>query len=172
MDLAEWRSFLKIVLDFFIRHHLILKMPNDWSSWSGNRIPCKVLISPHVVPTFSKRNVLWPKVNTGRTNSKLVRLLTRALNANVYTDVDRDAINQLLILAFEELKKVGLLQNQGEAWLLDPEDFAFIIPKETWICPVTGQILDATLKEVTPLTPKRLKHNDPIDVSADGDAIG
>ncbi len=160
MDLPEWRSFLKITLDFFIRHHLILRMPYDWSSWSGNRIPCKVLITPNVVPTFSKRNVLWPKVNTGRTNSKLVRLLIRALNANVYNDVDRDAINQILILAFEELTKVGLLQKQGEVWLLDPVDFAFTIPRETWICPVTGQILDATLKEVTPLTPKRLKHNE------------
>ena len=162
MDLPEWRSFLKITLDFFIRHHLILRMPDDWSSWSGNRIPCKVLITPNVVPTFSKRNVLWPKVNTGRTNSKLVRLLTRALNTNVYTDVDRNAINQLLILAFEELKKVGLLQKQGEAWLLDPEDFAFIIPKDTWVCPVTGQIVDVTLKEVTPLIPKQPKHNDPL----------
>lgn len=162
MNLAEWRSFLKIVLDFFIRHHLILKMPDDWSSWSGNRIPCKVLISPHVVPTFSKKNVLWPKVNTSRANSKLVRLLIHALNVNVYTDVGRDAISHILILAFEELKKVGLLQNQGEAWLLDPEDFGFIIPRETWICPVTGQILDVTLKNVTPLIPKQLKHNEPL----------
>ena len=162
MDLPEWRSFLKITLDFFIRHHLILKMPDDWLSWSGNRIPCKVLITPNVVPTFSKRNVLWPKVNTGRANSKLVRLLIRALNANVYTDVDCDAINQLLILAFEELKKVGLLQKQGEVWLLDPEDLAFIMPRDVWVCPVTGQIVDVTLKEVTPLIPKHQKHNDPL----------
>ncbi|MDO9178713.1 MAG: DEAD/DEAH box helicase [Agitococcus sp.] len=159
MDLPEWRNFLKITLDFFIRHHLILRMPNDWLSWSGNRIPSKVLISPNVVPTFSKRNVLWPKVNTGRTNSKLVRLLTQALKANVYTDVDRDAINQILILAFEELKKVGLLQKQGEVWLLDPEDFAFIILKDAWVCPVTGKVLDVTLKEITSLTPKKLAHN-------------
>lgn len=160
MDLKEWRNFLKIVLDFFIRHHLILKMPTDWSSWSGNQIPCKVLITPNVVPTFSKRNVLWPKVNMGGVNSKLVRLLVKALNANVYTDVDRHAINQILILAFEDLKKVGLLQKQHETWLLDPEDIAFSIPQKMWLCPVTRQMLDVTLKEVTPLTPKYPKNDD------------
>ncbi|HMU88417.1 MAG TPA: helicase-related protein, partial [Agitococcus sp.] len=162
MDVSEWRSFLKIVLDFFIRHHLILRMPNEWSSWSGNRIPCKVLITPNVVPKYSKKNVLWPRANMGMTNSKLVRLLIKALNANVYTEGDRDAINQLFMLAFDELTQVGLLQKQGETWVLDPEDLAFIIPKQTWLCPVAKQILDVTLKEVTPLTPKYPKHNDPL----------
>ncbi|HMV60962.1 MAG TPA: DEAD/DEAH box helicase, partial [Agitococcus sp.] len=162
MDVSEWRSFLKITLDFFIRHHLILRMPDEWSSWSGNRIPCKVLITPNVVPKYSKKNVLWPRANMGMTNSKLVRLLIKALNANVYTEGDRDAINQLFMLAFDELTQVGLLQKQGETWVLDPEDLAFIIPKQTWLCPVTKQILDVTLKEVTPLTPKYPKHNDPL----------
>ncbi|HNN29758.1 MAG TPA: helicase-related protein, partial [Agitococcus sp.] len=96
------------------------------------------------------------------TNSKLVRLLIKALNANVYTEGDRDAINQLFMLAFDELTQVGLLQKQGETWVLDPEDLAFIIPKQTWLCPITKQILDVTLKEVTPLTPKYPKHNDPL----------
>lgn len=156
MNLADWRDFLKLVLDFFVRWRLAILLPNAWDTWSGTSLPSKVLLAPGTkASTYSKRNVLWPIAHTGRGGTaRIVRLLQRALNINLYQESGKRVANRYLELAFEELTRVGLLKKQGEAWVLDPNDMAFGLPAKTWACPVTGQILDVTLKGFTPAIPK------------------
>lgn len=160
MSLAEWRDFLKIVLDFFVRQRLALLLPGSWITWSGTRLPAKALIAPGVKnKEMDGRHVLWPVAHAGaRGRSRLVRLLASALNLNLYTDADRAIANGYLEQAFAELIRIGLLKKQGEAWALDPEDMAFALPPQIWRCPVTGQMLDVTLKGITPHLPKYPKY--------------
>ena len=156
MDLIEWRDFLKIVLDFFVRQRLAIVLPKAWDTWSGTRLPSKVLRGPGARDQEGdKRTVPWPIAHTGRGGaSRLVRLLVRALDINLYTDAGKAAVNRYLEAAFDELTRIGLLKRQGESWALDPDDMAFALPGAVWGCPVTGQLMDATLRGFTPAIPK------------------
>lgn len=156
MNVAEWRDFLKIVLDFFVRQRLAMLLPKEWDTWSGTRLPANVLLGPGSrVPESPKRTVSWPIAHTGRGGtSRLVRLLVRALDINLYTDAGKATANRYLEMAFEELTRIGLLKKQGEAWAFDPEDMAFALPGKAWGCPVTGKLLDVTLRGFTPAIPK------------------
>lgn len=159
MSLSEWRDFLKIALDFFVRQRLALLLPRSWDSWSGTRLPAKALMAPRVKnQVMDGRHVSWPFVHMGaQSRSRLVRILASALNLNLYTDSDRAIVNGYLEQAFTELTRIGLLKKQGEAWALDPEDMAFSLPHQVWRCPVTGQLLDVTLRGMTPCLPKTVR---------------
>src|SRR5690606_23610092 len=151
--------FLKIALDFFVRQRLALLLPRAWASWSGTRLPAKALMAPRVNDqAMAGRHVSWPVVHAGaQRRSRLVRILASALTPNLYTDSDRTIANGYLEQAFTELTRIGLLKKQGEAWALDPEDMAFSLPHQVWCCPVIGQMLDVTLRSMTPCLPRTVR---------------
>lgn len=152
----EWRSFLKIVLDYFVRSYGALQLPEGWSSWSGAQWPSRVLWAPNTGPKeYAARNLLWPSIHQGPGGtSRLVLLLVKAFNVNRNSHDGRESINALLNRAFKDLTQVGLLQPHGETWVMNPASWTFTLPREVRGCPVTRQCLDTTLREITPNQPK------------------
>lgn len=155
MTLLEWQSFLKLILDYFMRDYSAMKLPKMWSTWSGVRIPSKLVVSPHShQKNDNKKYIAWPTITKQSIQAKIVRLLITALKSKIYFQKKCVNIQGLLTQAFDALIGVRLLQPCDNGWYLDPEDMAFILPKNLYICPVTNKKLDTTLRQITPLTPR------------------
>lgn len=154
--LEEWRSFLKIALDFFVRQHWAIQLPSYWQRWGAERVYPKQILPPSSIETQTRKLVKWPKVSNKKRNSRLVRILAYVLKVDPMSDMGRDRIDALLLAAWEDLTLTsGLLQigaDQGR--YLDLSDIAYQNITTAWVCPVTRRVLDVTLRGVTPYLPE------------------
>ncbi len=158
--LAEWRDFLKICLDFFVRQRWCLKLPSSWERWGGNKVFSKQVLPPKSVERTTSRLTRWPLVLPGSRQNALVRLLAYVLNVEPHSNSGKDRIDSLLLAAWEDLTlSANLLQlGGGQGRYLDLDDLSFLNITKAWVCPVTRRILDATLRGVTPYLPAQQIH--------------
>lgn len=162
--LDEWRSFLKITLDFFVRQHWAIQLPTNWQRWGAEKVYPKEILPPGSKEKATSKLVHWPKVLRGKRQSRLVRILAYALKLDSQTDAGRDRIDALLLAAWEDLTSSGLLQIgslQGR-YLDFAGDVCFQNITKAWLCPVTRRILDVTLRSISPYLPQNL----PTDTTA------
>lgn len=162
----EWRAFLKICLDFFVRENTFVSLDNDLKRWIGARFFQKRLLGPGQIEHVSKRLKCWPQFNRkfegSSRQSKLIRILEQALGLNLTLSSDQDVCDQILIEAWNALvHQSGLLSREnGQEFYLPFENMSFQLTKQAWICPVSGRFLDTTLKNITPyLPPKSMPEN-------------
>lgn len=152
-DLGEWRDFLKICLDFFVRGGGSLKFPRDWKKWLGMRFGQTWLV-PHAQEETRRGQRRWPSVRRGRSTSMLVRLLAYVLEVDPGTSLGADRIESVLQAAWETLCGKGLLRLEEMGWRLPCDKVAFRPIEEAYACPVTRRLLDTTIRGVTPYLPK------------------
>lgn len=154
--LQEWRDFLKISLDFFVRQHWAIQLPSNWQRWGAERVFPKQILPPTSVEKPTSKMVKWPKVTNRARQSRLIRVLAHVLKLDHRLESSRDCIDALLLAAWEDLTiTTGLLQigaDQGR--YLDLADIAFQNITKAWVCPVTRRVLDVTLRGVTPYLPE------------------
>lgn len=156
LNLSEWKDFLKICLDFFVRHRMCLNLPSLWNTWGGNRVvQCQVL-PPNSNERSTITRIKWPRVRqSSKSQNPLIRLLATVLNQNIETPSGRNLINDLLQEAWNNLVAVGLLVvGDNAARYLDLQSLSFKLMTNGWICPLTQNILDTTLRGITPYLPK------------------
>lgn len=151
-SVGEWRDFLKICLDYFVRRQGALEIDATVRHWIGFRLPRKYLVSGRE-EQLANNQVRWPRLRTRQTN-KIAKLLALCLNLNPEDNAHRDHINTILDAAWENLIKVGVLQPGADGYQLPLSHLAFILMREGWICPVTRRVLDVTLRGITPHVPK------------------
>ena len=173
--LEEWRSFLKITLDFFVRQHWAIQLPSNWQRWGAERVFPKQILPPTSVEKSTSKLVKWPKVTHIARQSRLIRLLAFVLKMDHRLVSSRDSIDALLLAAWEDLTiTTGLLQIGGDQGrYLDTADIAYQNITKAWVCPVTRRVLDVTLRGVTPYLPMSAAHEGvaqcrPIDVPVCG----
>lgn len=158
--LSEWRSFLKIALDFFVRQYWALQLPSSWQRWGAERVFPKQILPPSSLEKTTKKQIKWPKVSKTTRQNRLVRILAYVLRLDPCLETSRDRIDALLLAAWEDLTMTtGLLQlgaDQGR--YLDMADMAFQPFTQGWVCPVTRRVLDVTLRGVTPYLPEKPGH--------------
>jgi hypothetical protein len=150
--IADWRDFLKIALDYFVRGGGSLDVQDIWRNWLGIRFPRNWIV-PSDQDEAAKGQRRWPSARRGRLQSTLVRLLAYALKADVETSIGQDAVDSLLFAAWEEAKKI--LSTTGSGYILKLEELAFAPIARAWICPVSRRFLDTTLRGITPYLPKQ-----------------
>lgn len=158
--LDEWRSFLKIALDFFVRQHWAIQMPSSWPRWGAERVFPKQILPPSSTEKQTSKLIKWPKVSRLKRNNRLVRLLAYVLKLDPLSDAGRDRIDSLLLAAWDDLTASGLLQigaDQGR--YLDLADTSYQTITKAWVCPVTRRVLDVTLRGVTPYLPEAAIHD-------------
>lgn len=173
--LEEWRSFLKITLDFFVRQHWAIQLPSNWQRWGAERVFPKQILPPTSIEKPTSKLVKWPKVTHASRQSRLIRLLAYVLKMDHRLGSSRDSIDALLLAAWDDLTiTTGLLQIGGDQGrYLDMADIAFQNITKAWVCPVTRRVLDVTLRGVTPYLPISAVHEGvtqcrPIDVPVCG----
>ena len=157
-SLPEWRDFLKIMLDFYVRSRFAISLPQGWERWGGVKGPAKKILPPKSLES-SKRLLKWPKVQPHNKQNMTVRLLAYVLNVDPLTEHGRDRIDSLLLAAWDDLALTSnLLQAGDQGRYLDLTDISFQTITKGWICPVTRRVLDVTLREVTPYLPAKEVH--------------
>ncbi len=150
--LQTWRDFLKLCLDFFVRANTALTMEPALFRWMGTRIRPSYLL-----PQGEKRErhrTPWPQWMTAARPPRLAALLVQAFGLGSDRET-REEVNEILHEAWQAIRR--LLHQTQDGYQLDLERQACLEPiQEAWICPLTGQLLDTTLRGHTPLQP-----NDP-----------
>ncbi|MFA5517015.1 MAG: helicase-related protein [Desulfuromonadales bacterium] len=150
--LDDWRDFLKICLDFFVRSGGSLEIDRSWRSWLGMPFRQTSLVTRDTeAGRFQRR---WPRARRSAAQSTLVRLLAYVLKADIETACSEDHVDDLLSAAWDELTSRDILQLSAGGRLLPTNEMAFKPVETAWICPVTRRILDTTLKGGTPYLPR------------------
>lgn len=155
LTLPEWKDFLKIALDFWVRENSFIDLPDTWKKWGGNRLSSKRLLHPMSKEHQSSRVKRWPQSNKVGAQPRLIRLLSYVLNIDPSTQYGRDQLDTLLRNAWDMLVSLDLLTSSTEGRFLRLEDIAFAPITKGWLCPVTRRVLDTTLRGVTPYLPRK-----------------
>lgn len=184
MDSFEWRAFLKLVLDYFVRDNTCLDLPEWWARWSGNKISRKWLLGPLHKDAAIGRYTRWPQAARGKRPHRLVRLLAYALRLDLARPSDEDIINLILRDAWADLRSCGVLDgSESSGYWLPFKEMSFTVIEEAWTCPVTRRVLDTTLRNTTPFLPREYPSPDnavaspiriplcPALASPDGDGV-
>lgn len=157
LDVESWRTYLKVLLDFFVRENTILNIDKRWQSLIGARISPKWVVAP--VPgskpeKLQSRFVRWPTVNTvNGIQSRAILLLCKAFNWS--TAHHHDQIDSILSEAWRVLtQQAKLLTSSGDGYQLDLKDLSFRLPETVYLCPVSRRFIDTPFEQLSPYTPR------------------
>ncbi|MBN1207511.1 MAG: DEAD/DEAH box helicase [Myxococcaceae bacterium] len=155
LGLAEWRDFLKLCLDFFVRSHTSVYVPPGYLRMLGTKIRGSVVVHPDQ-PGKKNQIYPWPKAVMGRRLPRMARVLVLALGLDDQRAEHREQVDTLLKEAWSQLRQLGLLTNTEEGFILSLEEQAHVtLMSEGWICPITRRVLDTTLQGVSPYQTER-----------------
>jgi DEAD/DEAH box helicase domain-containing protein len=152
LNMSDWRDFLKITLDFFVRAQGSISFPDEWRNWLGMPFAKSWLVDRDA-ETFGPRRRRWPRAKRSRYGT-LVRLLGYIFQVDLENSLSQDRIDAVLLAAWNELIRIGLLNITADGFMLDYRGMAFAPMTRSWVCPVTRRFLDTTLRGVTPYLPR------------------
>ena len=157
LDVDSWRTYLKVLLDFFVRENTILTIDKRWQTLIGARISPKWAVAPVVGEKPEKlpsRFARWPAVNTvNGIHSRAILLLCKAFNWS--TAAHQDQIDSILSEAWRVLsQQVKLLTSLGDGYQLDLKDMSFRLPEVVYLCPVSRRLIDTPFEQLSPYTPR------------------
>lgn len=157
LDAESWRTYLKVLLDFFVRENTILNINERWQSLIGARIRPKWVVAPVLGEKPEKlqsRFVRWPAVNTvNGIQSRAILLLCKAFNWS--TAAHQDQIDSILSEAWRVLtQQAKLLISSGDGYQLDLKDLSFRLPETVYQCPVSRRFIDTPFEQLSPYTPR------------------
>jgi hypothetical protein len=158
-NLDEWKNFLKILIDFYIRANGYVQYPENWDKWGALQRSNKALEWENW-PTATKKK---------KKNKNIINLLSYALDLNTDNDFNLDILNQIMKEAWNALTvTTGILTpSTNKTYKLDIGKIGLTRPKQIYICPKTNKALDVVLKGYSPYssnknTPKCERYNFPI----------
>lgn len=155
LTLDDWRDFLKVALDFYVRENTFMPMENKMRRWMGSRFSPKTLSHPRSNIQESSTIRKWPQIKSGSPH-RLVKLLELATGLNHTMNADAYKINSWLEAAWLALINAGILQSSDGGYRLHLETLTFSLPAEGWVCPLTWRIFDTTFRGLTPYLPRKL----------------
>ncbi|NOJ83330.1 helicase-related protein [Myxococcus xanthus] len=155
LGLGAWQDFLKLCLDFFVRGHTAVHVPDGYLRMLGTQIRGSVIVHPDE-PGVKNRRYPWPKAVMGRRLPRMARVLALALQLDEQKPENRELIDGLLKEAWSQLRKLGLLTKTDEGFVLALDQQAHVtLMTEGWICPITRRVLDTALQGVSPYQTER-----------------
>lgn len=166
-DLQDWKNFLKLLLDFYIREEKYVNLTfNQIRSLSNKFFGKLELLPPNSEQDFHEKDRkyirTWLRVNKNSPNRsrKLIKLLALTKDLNLENKLHQDSVNNILIQAWkaltEQTKLLTETTNLGKkTFQLDFKNVGLTIPQTVYICPVTHRFLDTTLRGYTPYLPNK-----------------
>ncbi|MCU8061005.1 DEAD/DEAH box helicase [Shewanella sp. SM55] len=157
LTLADWQSFTKVSLDFFVRENTFIRVEDGgWLRWIGTRFSSKALRNPDSDELDEGRIKKWPQVKSGQMH-RLVKLLCLGTGLNVDSNRDKELINTWLKSAWSDLtEKARVLVADENRFALNREKLTFSFIDKAYICPVTNKLLDSAFKGFTPYLPQNI----------------
>ena len=149
----DWPTFLKLIVDFFVRDVSAVNVRDEYLWWMGIPVRKRYLQGPGFRATPTRRQRLWPALRRGRRPSRLPRILQAAAGLDD-SDASMDRINEALQHAWHAL--LPHLQLFADGYLLKFDEIVVLseLPSSQ-ICPYTARVLDTTLKGLSPYLPER-----------------
>ncbi len=149
LPIAEWRTFLTVALDHMVRANGAVEAPEDYWRWLGVPWRARYIKGPHADIPSDGRVIRWPQIRRRPSRSRLVRLLSRYLDLNPDVQADADAINEVLLAAWQQIS--SLLSESELGFRLDLKGAAVLRDvRAGWRCPVTRRVLPHALGGITP----------------------
>jgi replicative superfamily II helicase len=146
----EWATFLKICVDFAFRGNACVAVRREYLRWIGIRIRPKYMNSPDVI-AVPRGTVRWPSVRgRGHRTHRLIEMLQLALELNGGDYDDLNIVESLLVEAWSQIARSGLLAEDTNGYQLDLEKVEVRLITNAFRCPVTQRVVDATICGVSP----------------------
>lgn len=163
IELDEWKSLLKIVLDYNIRYPFHFFVSHEIYPYTTSFIRSEPIFNPDTQQTNVKRWPIFEKKNIRQ--NRLALLICAGLGFHEREEIDvhtEDKINELLETIWRTLKS-QVLNIDGEGFKLNLEELRFQLSKNLWLCPVKKRLLDAQFKGFSPwitgnLTSDNIRH--------------
>jgi hypothetical protein len=148
----EWREFLKVALDFFVRSGGSLELPDDLRYWLDLPQRPKRIVSSATEQINARAQRRWPSARYSGERSMLVRLLSRLLKADISSTEGQDVVDGLLDAAWLDVRRV--LKQTADGYVLPLEDISFRLIRDAWVCPFTRRFLDTCIGGLSPYLPR------------------
>ncbi|THJ34014.1 DEAD/DEAH box helicase [Lampropedia aestuarii] len=157
LSLQDWRDFLKVTLDFFVRENSFVQVSDDWRNWIGTRFAPKTLRNPSSVEEDENRIRRWPLLRKNVHSQRLIKLLALGAKLDPKKPSDQDTINLWLTAAWNQLSAPGMpLKADGNLFSLRRERLTFSLIERAYICPITNKLLDTSFKGLSPYLPAHI----------------
>lgn len=151
LSLSDWKDFLKVAVDFFVRSYSAVVVPDNFVHWLGVPVRPSFVLGPDA-DAVARDQRLWPQVRPGRRQSRLVRLLSFGLALDPDDVEDRATINEILAEAWMKVRP--MLRHLPDGFQLDLSAASELQEIDrAWVCPITRRILDSTFMGLTPYLP-------------------
>lgn len=158
LDLNDWRDFLKVCIDYFIRDGIYVSIPLNHQQLLGSKFTSKFLLPPNANDNPDNGYKRWPSYNNqrGENQSRTVRILACGLGIDLsaITKPEESMINSVLEKAWNDLMHIGILERNGNGAQMDLSNMSFSLIRSAWVCPITNRFLDVTFRGYTPYLPK------------------
>lgn len=155
LTLQDWRDFLHVALDFFVRENTFIPMENKLRRWMGSRLSPKSLYAPTSDVQESSNIKKWPQVKLHSAH-RLVKLLEAATGMDRRHPGDADTMSGWLVGAWTALVGAQILEGSDTGHRLKLETLNFSLPSNAWLCPVTHRLLETTFRGLTPYLPRTM----------------
>jgi len=164
ITLDEWKSLLKIAIDYNIRYPFHLFINTEMLPYNTAFIRSEAIYNPDAPQINVKR---WPSFDRKRIRqNRLALLICAGIGFHDKEDIDaelEDRINELLETIWRTIKS-QVLNIDGEGYKLNlEEDSQFKLSKKLWLCPVKRRLIDEQFKGYSPwikgnLSPDNIRH--------------
>lgn len=157
LNLADWKDFLTMVLDFYVRENSFIPMDEMQKRWLGRKFSAKSFLPPSADKSDVRYKVHWPIFHGNQTQyPRIIKILLAVTGLNRQSHQAAEKINLWLQAAWEHLTVVtGILEPDHDAWRMPLTKLAFGLPKKLWLCPVSHRLISTTLRGVTPYLSRR-----------------
>jgi DEAD/DEAH box helicase domain-containing protein len=158
LNISDWKNYLKLILDFYVRDNTLVDVHSYQVNWMGGKLFARLLQDPSFKSeTEDENKAIWafPSVNKGNQH-KLVRMIE--LWSKHEAKKEPELFNSILEFAWKTLLKLHLLefyQDDFREWrkgyhLKFENAVSFELTQNASLCPITNRWLDTTFKGITP----------------------
>lgn len=157
LTLDDWRDFLKVTLDHYVRESNFTQLDDELKNWIGSRFSSKFVRNPESKDPEDNQNRRWPQIRNGNVSHRLAKLLMLGAGFKTVNAATIDIINTWLKEAWAQLTgPLAVLKPDGNRFYLPKEHMTFSLITDAWTCPVTNKILDTAFKGLTPYLPTHI----------------
>lgn len=157
LTLDDWRDFLKVTLDHYVRESNFTQLDDELKNWIGSRFSSKFVRNPESKDPEDNQNRRWPQIRNGNVSHRLAKLLMLGAGFKTVNAATIDIINTWLKEAWAQLTgPLAVLKPDGNRFYLPKEHMTFSLITDAWICPVTNKIPDTAFKGLTPYLPTHI----------------
>lgn len=149
--LGEWKNFLRLIVDHFLRENTIIDIPKQFQRWMGAKISFKYVLAPDDKPlTGEKRVKGWPKCLRGnRRRNRVIDIAMEYLHLSTEQEEHCRIMDQLMREAWQALRP--MMNQYPDGFQFDLARYAlFSTIKDAWKCPYTRKVVPVTLAGMSP----------------------